>query len=369
MVKYMKNIVKKILPAMAMLIMAFCLAGCSGPVGAGYDKLKSEEEIQNYLIRAMEQNKTDCQFNVETEDLIDPNSWVKIPGVKNISCEHRQVIGGYDVKVSITYWDNYPIVYAYKNNDPSKLTAKQKELFDEYKRVLNMIEGKESVSEDSTNASVEQSTEAVKQLPIEEKILKIHDYLVENTSYDSSLDYMYDAYDTLLEHRAICSGYAEVFKTFMDMMGVECITITGVAGNENHMWNIIKLDNEWYHVDVTWDDPIGNKSGSIYHSYFNVDDASISKDHSWERENYPKAEGTKYSYNNMMGIKVLYSQEELEDYIAELAGKREGKAEIMVYGQSDVKKAFSKMVGKVLSYSAKIESYSDYKIYHLTMKY
>lgn len=352
MVKHMKNFVKKMLSAVAMLIMAFCLAGCSGPVGAGYDRLKSEEEIKDYLIRAMEQNKTDCQFNVETEDLIDPNSWVKIPGVKNIGCEHRQVIGGYDVKVSITYWDNYPIMYAYKNNDTSKLTAKQKELLDEYKRVLDMIEG-----------------EAVKELPIEEKILKIHDYLVDNTSYDTSLDYMYNAYSTLIEHRAICSGYAEVFKTFMDMMGVECIAITGLGGNENHMWNMIKLDNEWYHVDVTWDDPIGNKVGSMYHGYFNVDDTTISKDHSWEREDYPKAEGKKYSYNNIKGIKELYSQEELENYIAELAGKKEGKAEIIVYGDSDLKKAFSKMVGKVLSYSVKIESYSDYKIYHLTMKY
>lgn len=359
---------------MTLVFMTIGLAGCSLPIAGGYDNLTSQDEIEKYLIDAMKLNKAECQFNVDSEDLVDPNRWIKIPGVKNISSEHKQVIGGYDVKVSITYWDNYPIMYAFENDDTSKLSEKQKELLEEYKRVIDLIDGKNVEEQESSTESVsveesstEESTSEV--LSTEKRILKIHDYIVENTSYDSSLDYMYNAYETLLGHKAICSGYAEVFKTFMDMIGVECITITGVAGNDNHMWNMIKLDNEWYHVDVTWDDPIGNKSGSIYHNYFNVDDTTIAKDHTWEKANYPKATGSKYSYVSMMNIKVLNSQEELEDYILELAEEKKKKAEIIVYGESDLKQVFSKMYGKVLSYSAKISSFNDYTMYTITMKY
>lgn len=44
----------------------------------------------------------------------------------------------------------------------------------------------------------------------------------------------------------------------MDMLGIENGTVSGEAGDEQHIWNTVKLDDQWYHVDVTWDDPIGS---------------------------------------------------------------------------------------------------------------
>lgn len=366
-----------------MLVVAFGITGCSLPIPAGYDNLKTQDEIKGFIISAMEQNKTDCQFNVPEEELIDINRWIKIAGVKNIGCEYKKVTSGYDVKLTMTYWDNYPIIYAYKNNDKSKLSAKQKELLEEYVRVLDIIEGKsteEAQSESTTKETESQSvsnsekesesqTEAKKELTVADKILAAHDYLVENVTYDSSLDYMYDAYTTMLGHKATCSGYAEAFKTFMDMLEVENMTITGKAGDGDHMWNLVKLDGDWYHVDVTWDDPIGNKTSSIYHTYFNVDDEAIATDHTWEKDNFPAATGTKYSYTNMKGIKVLKDQEELEEYVAELVKDGKRKAEILVYGKSDIKVAFTKLPNRNYSYNASKIERKDYTMYTITIKY
>ncbi len=372
----MKRPFKYTLYLLTAFMLMIGLTACGG-VDSGYQKLGSEAEILNALENTMSHNESRCLFYVDSEELIDANKWLNaLPGIKNINCEYRRSGSGYNVTVSLTYWDNYPIVYAYKNNDTSILTEKQKELLEEYIRVLDVIDGRVAETDSKENASgtesepaTESKAETNKTLTTEERILKIHDYMVENISYDSSLDYIFNAYDALIGHRAICGGYAEVFKTFMDMIGVECITVSGTAGGENHMWNMIQLDGEWYHVDVTWDDPVGNSDGSIYHVYFNIDDSAMEVDHQWDRDKYPDASGTKYSYYNIMGIKLLNSQKELDAYVAELVKNHERKAEILVYGESDIKEAFGKLSGRIFSYSYSKTDRKAYTIYSVTMKY
>ena len=62
----------------------------------------------------------------------------------------------------------------------------------------------------------------------------------------------------MINGEAACSCYTEISKTFMVMLGIEIYTKSGKAVNEQHIWNVVKLDNDWYQVDVTWDDPVGS---------------------------------------------------------------------------------------------------------------
>ena len=89
-----------------------------------------------------------------------------------------------------------------------------------------------------------------------EKEIAIHDYLVDNINYVDTGDSSYNAYSALINGIAVCSGYTECFKTLLDMLGIENATISGEAGGQQHIWNVVNLDNHWYHVDVTWDDPV-----------------------------------------------------------------------------------------------------------------
>ena len=95
------------------------------------------------------------------------------------------------------------------------------------------------------------------------KILTVHDYLVDNLAYERTISKpnIYNIYGALVNKEAVCEGYAKAFKYLMDQLGVETVIIIGAAtdseGNtQNHAWNYVKLDNTWYAVDVTWDDPI-----------------------------------------------------------------------------------------------------------------
>ncbi len=103
-----------------------------------------------------------------------------------------------------------------------------------------------------------------------DRVLSIHDYVCALTTYtyDTKADYVYSAFGSLVDHRAVCEGYAEAFKLLCNANGIECILVTGQSNGENHMWNYVRMDDgKWYAVDPTWDDRAG---GNYYRTYFLV---------------------------------------------------------------------------------------------------
>ncbi|MCX7884305.1 MAG: hypothetical protein N2448_04665 [Caloramator sp.] len=142
-----------------------------------------------------------------------------------------------------------------------------------------------------------------------EKELAIHDYIINNTRYDIDNYYngsipweSYTSYGVLVKGVAVCQGYANAMSKLLTLAGIENMIITGKANGEPHAWNLVKLDGEWYHVDVTWDDPIFYKNGTKIdakrYDYFNITDSQMMKDHIWDMNAYPKCTETKYRYNN-----------------------------------------------------------------------
>ncbi|MBR5498034.1 MAG: hypothetical protein IKV76_08660 [Clostridia bacterium] len=116
-----------------------------------------------------------------------------------------------------------------------------------------------------------------------DKELYIHDYIVKNCEYSESPNSS-NAYGCLIEKKAVCSGYSRAAMILLKKAGIESTVISGTgitAENEkiSHMWNIVWLNNEPYHLDVTWDDPVSQSEGFISHLFFNLTDKNISTDH------------------------------------------------------------------------------------------
>lgn len=97
-------------------------------------------------------------------------------------------------------------------------------------------------------------------MSVEDKVKKIHDYIIENTKYDSLKtknikDTTYKSntsYGVLFQGYGICSGYADTLSIFLYKLGIPNYKIS----NDSHIWNLVLIDNVWYHIDLTWDDPI-----------------------------------------------------------------------------------------------------------------
>ncbi len=123
---------------------------------------------------------------------------------------------------------------------------------DEEKKVLN-TKVDEILKETITN---EMSTR--------DKVKAIHDYIINHTEYDTLKtknvnDKTYHsntAYGVLLEGYGICSGYSDAMKLFLDKLNI----INYKISNDQHIWNLVYLDGEWLHLDLTWDDPVSDKN-------------------------------------------------------------------------------------------------------------
>lgn len=131
-------------------------------------------------------------------------------------------------------------------------------------------------NEDDVNSAID-AIEGIKQeiisncndLDTVDKIKVVHDYLVNTVEYDADAgENIYNVYGTLINGRAVCEGYARAGKSILDDLNIPCIiacgTGTNSAGNtESHAWNYIKIDDNWYALDITWDDPIIRGNGTL----------------------------------------------------------------------------------------------------------
>lgn len=117
-------------------------------------------------------------------------------------------------------------------------------------------------------------------MKVEDKIKTIHDYIINTTKYDTDRSdnkgttYHSDtAYGALVKHYAICGGYADSMKLFLDYFQIPNYKIS----SENHIWNLVYLDNEWRHLDLTWDDPVTSDGKDILeYDYFLISTEELS---------------------------------------------------------------------------------------------
>lgn len=132
-----------------------------------------------------------------------------------------------------------------------------------------------------------------------EKELYLHDRLERMVAYVSSTN-AHNAYGALVEGKAVCEGYAEAFQYLLQRAGIQSFIVTGSSlspGTNSyapHAWNIVRIDNDYYHTDSTWDD----QGANLYHAYFNLTDEAILEDHIINPTVYPlpacKSESAQY---------------------------------------------------------------------------
>lgn len=134
------------------------------------------------------------------------------------------------------------------------------------------------------------------------KVKKVHDWIIYNVMWESKENDIVkiqkatgasDLMIALKYHIGVCEHYMVAFQTFMEMAGIENLTILNVDGT--HGWNMVKLDGEWYMIDVSHDGPNGYL---MYRNFlFNRSDIYVDWGdlHTYDTTKYPIVNGSKYT--------------------------------------------------------------------------
>lgn len=105
-----------------------------------------------------------------------------------------------------------------------------------------------------------------------QKLQWAYDWVIDNVYYDKSLN-NFSVYSGLTESGTVCVGYATLYSTLVNKLGLDCRVVEGSVYNNkgnNHVWNIVKLDGIWYGVDVTWGDGVKNKDDYFLRSIYTL---------------------------------------------------------------------------------------------------
>ena len=292
----MKNTTKRLLAAAAAIMMLASLSACSDKDSSD-SKDTSSETTQSAADSTADEDKKDEEAKdaapaaAEGADIEALNKKIEELSARVDELEQRTDEFNFGEDYHEVY-DDTAVVEAYNKKDPSGLTdEKDKYIYD------CLVEAVDEIIKDGM-------TEYEKEKAVYDYIFKGRSFDYDNLNpidwEDISDENSHNPYGFFHDHNTICVGNATTFKLFMDVLGIDCMIIHSVEQGE-HAWNVVKIDGDWYHVDITFD---GGDSEPMY-SCFNVTDAA--KDNGgypWDHDEFPACTATKYNYVLMNAQKV-----------------------------------------------------------------
>ena len=125
-----------------------------------------------------------------------------------------------------------------------------------------------------------------------DKIKVFHDHIINNTVYDeANKEKSSDAYELLSTGKSICGGYSDTMSIYLTRLGIQNYKVS----SDNHVWNLIKVDGKWLHLDSTWDDPVASDGNQyLLHNFFLIDTKTLldldTVEHSFDKNVYKEAQ-------------------------------------------------------------------------------
>lgn len=193
-----------------------------------------------------------------------------------------------------------------------------------------------------------------------EKIMYVHDYLIQNVVYDYATlaeaekkshkpenEYIYSVYGSLINGKSVCAGYAKAFQLILNNMGIPCGYVAGEAG-EPHAWNIVELDGQNYFVDVTWDDrDMEQYPSEAEYGYFFITTSQLTTTHTIDESLFdiPVCTANVYNYYKQKGYLLdTYDRNALDDLLKKRDG--EGILDVQFSTKKEYKKALKDLFEK-----------------------
>ena len=218
------------------------------------------DKIRNEIIDAWENYSSEpidiseLGFTTSDSDLKVLNDFYR--GIVNNNPEYFYVKSSAGYEYSRSTGETFTLVPKYVF-DPSAIPALREYFNDKVNEALSVV--------DDSMSDID-------------KMIALHDYIVLKAEYDldtfethnNAHPTSFSAYGVLVNNIGVCQSYTLAYIHLRNEVGIEVSTVQ--SKTLNHIWNIVKIGNDWYHVDVTWDDPTLDRKGLVSYSYFLASD-------------------------------------------------------------------------------------------------
>lgn len=171
------------------------------------------------------------------------------------------------------FYVNGSISYKYNTNTKIIIEIKPKYYFEA--TTIPSLKEKFDLSVEEALSCIDESMSDI------DKMIALHDYIVLNAEYDletyethnNDHPTSFSAYGVLVENIGVCQSYTLAYSLLLEKVEIYVGTVR--SKSLSHIWNLVKIGNDWYHVDVTWDDPTPDKKGLVSYKYFLASDAEF----------------------------------------------------------------------------------------------
>jgi transglutaminase/protease-like cytokinesis protein 3 len=129
-------------------------------------------------------------------------------------------------------------------------------------------------------------------LTVVERIKAVNSYLIDNCEYPDKEPYSCEShtpYGALIQQSAVCEGYARAAQLIFELSDVPSHYVVGDTPGGGHAWNLVQVDQQWYQLDITWND-----ADAAPNMYFLVTDDYMALSRTWDRQKYPASATKSY---------------------------------------------------------------------------
>ena len=147
----------------------------------------------------------------------------------------------------IFYTDGYSFVKYTLGDEVKKITFKGTYLYNQ--------EEKEKLEVSIENAASEMLQGIPQDATDYEKVKYVYETIIKNTEYDMQSENNQNICSVFLNGVSVCQGYAKAVQYLLMKLNIPASLVIGTVENgEGHAWNLVKVNNQYYHLDATWGD-------------------------------------------------------------------------------------------------------------------
>ena len=253
----------------------------------------NEKYDENYRINKLRRNNNSIYYQSLNED--EKKMYVKLANtIKNL--DNSFVVSKEDFKGDFSTSLGKVVNY-FLNDHPEVFYLSSEYKYNEYDSVFKheyivtisyLTDDKNKINEqietlDNKINSIVSNVKSTDEYEIE---LQLHDYIAKNIvyDYDKKNENIHNVYGGLISKKAVCDGISKSLSLLLERKNIDSYIVVGKIENQPHAWTMVKLNDNYYHTDLTADISVSKSDNIIVHTYLNRVVEDIKKTHHIEDE-------------------------------------------------------------------------------------